>query len=152
MISQTAEYALRAAICLGGQNDTALTTQQIAKATKVPAGYLSKVLQALGRAGLVESQRGLHGGFTLARPAEELTVLEVINAVDPLERIDKCPLGLTAHAGQLCPLHKRLDEAIELVEKAFGQSTIAELLTTPTDSRPLNMAACACAGPVVRPE
>jgi Rrf2 family protein len=60
----------------------------------VPAGYLSKVLQSLGRAQLVNSQRGLHGGFTLARAPSELTVWEVIQAVDPLQRIRSCPLGL----------------------------------------------------------
>lgn len=147
MISQTAEYALRAAVCLAGRKE-ALTTQQIAAATRVPAGYLSKVLQALGRAGVVDSQRGLHGGFTLARSAEELTVLEVINAVDPVKRIEKCPLGLQRHGIRLCPLHKRLDDAIGLVEQAFGSSTIAELLTEQTESRPLDMGACTCAGPV----
>lgn len=152
MISQTAEYALRAIVCLAGQRDSALTTQQIATATKVPAGYLSKVLQALGKSGLVGSQRGLHGGFTLVRPADELTVLEVVNAVDPVKRIDKCPLNLKAHHGQLCPLHQRLDEAIGLVERAFGESTIAELLAEPTSCRPLDMSLCGCGGPVVQPE
>ena len=149
MISQSAEYALRAAICLAGRKE-ALASQQIAAATKVPAGYLSKVLQALGRAGVVDSQRGLHGGFTLARSAEELTVLEVINAVDPMKRIDKCPLGLQSHGVRLCPLHKRLDDAMGLVEQAFASSTIAELLAERTESRPLNLEACSCAGPVVQ--
>ena len=65
MISQTAEYALRAIVYLAGQ-ELPQTTQQIAATTRVPAGYLSKVLQALARGGLVHSQRGLHGGFTLA--------------------------------------------------------------------------------------
>lgn len=139
MISQTAEYALRAVVYLASQRGAALTTQQIAAATKVPAGYLSKVLQALGRAGLVTSQRGLHGGFTLARPPEELTVLEVINSVDPVKRIEKCPLDLAAHGNRLCPLHRRLDDAIGMVEQALGQSTISELLAEPTESRPLDL-------------
>src|SRR5688572_19877331 len=103
MVSQTAEYALRAVVCLGSQADTPMTTQQIADATRVPAGYLSKVLQALGRAGLVHSQRGLHGGFTLGRPMDQLSVLDVINAVDPLKRIERCPLGLATHGTNLCP-------------------------------------------------
>ena len=134
MISQTAEYALRAVVCLGGQGDTPLTTQQIAEVTRVPSGYLAKVLQALGRAGLVTSQRGLHGGFLLARPLDQLSVLDVINAVDPLKRIETCPLGLPSHGTNLCPLHKRIDQAIAMVEQAFRDCTVAALLAEPTKS------------------
>src|SRR5262249_55520292 len=116
MFSQTAEYALRAVVCLGAQDPRPLTTQTIAEQTQVPAGYLSKVLQGLGRAGLVESQRGLRGGFVLARRLDEISVLDVINAADPLRRIRSCPLGLVAHGVRLCPLHRRIDDTIALVE------------------------------------
>jgi Rrf2 family transcriptional regulator, nitric oxide-sensitive transcriptional repressor len=141
MISQTAEYALRAVVCLAQQPGQPLTTQQIAKLTRVPAGYLSKVLQALGRADLVLAQRGFHGGFTLAAPAAELTVLRIVGAVDPVQRIHSCPLKLTTHRGQLCPLHRRLDQADASVEAAFAKTTIAELLAEAGASTPL----CDCA-------
>jgi Rrf2 family transcriptional regulator, nitric oxide-sensitive transcriptional repressor len=137
VISRTAEYALRAVVCLADAKDQSLTTQQIAEMTRVPAGYLSKVLQALGRAELVVSQRGLHGGFTLGRDAQELSVLDVINAVDPIQRIHRCPLGLKSHGEQLCPLHRRLDDAMEMVEQAFADTTVAEILADPNKSRPL---------------
>lgn len=127
MISQTAEYALRAIVFLADQNDAPQTTQQIAEVTRVPAGYLAKVMQGLSRCGLVRAQRGLHGGFTLAVPPKELTVLDVVQAVDPLRRIEHCPLGIVSHQS-LCPLHRRLDSAVAMVEKALGSSTIAELL------------------------
>jgi Rrf2 family protein len=136
MISQTAEYALRAIVFLADQ-DQPQTNQQIAHVTKVPAGYLSKVLQSLSRARLVSSQRGLHGGFTLARSPDELTVWEVIDAVDPLQRIRSCPLGLKSHGVNLCPMHRRLDDAMAMVERAFRNSTVAELLAEPTSSKPL---------------
>lgn len=129
VISQTAEYALRAVAFLGSQLGQPVTTQQIAAVTRVPGGYLSKVLQSLGRAGLVSAQRGLRGGYVLARRLDELTVLDVINAVDPLERIVRCPLGLAAHQGQLCPLHRRLDEGIAQIESVFRQTTIDQLLS-----------------------
>ena len=128
VISQTAEYALRAMVTVAQQPDQAHTTQQIAKAAHLRAPYLSKVLNALGRAGMVEAQRGVHGGFTLARPADELTVLEVINVVDPVKRVRRCPLGLPEHEGRLCALHRRLDAAASEVEKAFAETTIAQLL------------------------
>ena len=136
MISQTAEYALRAIVYLADQ-DGPQTTHQIAQTTRVPAGYLSKVMQSLARAGLVHSQRGLHGGFTLLKKADELTVWEVVDAVDPIQRIRSCPLGLKAHGANLCPMHRRLDDAAALVEDAFRNSTVQELLDEPTTSKPL---------------
>lgn len=137
MISQTAEYAMRAIAQLASQPDGSQTTQQIAEAVRVPLPYLSKVLQALAHAGLIHSQRGLHGGFTLARSPEALTVYDVIQAVDPIQRIKTCPLGLAAHGTTLCPLHRRLDDALSHVEQAFRQSTIADILREPTTSKPL---------------
>jgi Rrf2 family protein len=128
VISQTAEYALRAVVFLGGQDGRPATTQRIAADTRVPVGYLAKVLQALGKAGLVDAQRGLHGGYVLARPLAELTVLDVINAVDPLRRIDHCPLGLAEHTGILCSLHRRLEEGFALIEAFFEQTTVGQLL------------------------
>jgi Rrf2 family protein len=137
MISQTAEYALRAIVYLADQKGAARTNTQIAKATQVPAGYLAKVLQSLARARLVRSQRGLNGGFTLLEPAERLTVLEVISAVDPLRRFPTCPLKLPAHAQSLCPLHRRLDEAADVVQRMLSEVTIADLLHVPVEERPL---------------
>jgi Rrf2 family protein len=113
------------------------TVKQLAAVTKVPEGYLSKVMQSLSRAGLVRSQRGLHGGFTLERDPRELSILEVVNAVDPVNRIETCPLGLPSHGRHLCPMHRRLDDATALVEKAFSESTLAELLGEPGGRRPL---------------
>ena len=130
MISQTAEYALRAIVYLADENKAPQTTQQIAEVTRVPAGYLAKVMQGLSRAGLVHAQRGLHGGFSLAVSADSLTVLDVVQAVDPLRRIKHCPLGIAGHQS-LCPLHRRLDNAVALVEKALGETTIATLLDEP---------------------
>src|SRR4029077_6761092 len=100
----------------------ARTTDQVAKATRVPRAYLSKVLQSLGRAGLVRSQRGIGGGMTLAKPAADLPSLEVVNAVEPIQRIRTCPLGLAAHGVHLCPLHRRLDNALALFEDAFQKT------------------------------
>jgi Rrf2 family protein len=128
MISQTAEYALRAAVVLGSQTDRLLTTQEIARASQVPSGYLSKVLQAMGRAGLVEARRGLRGGYVLTHPLDQLTVYDVVNAVDPIRRIVQCPLRLQAHAGRLCSLHQRLDDAGAMLETFFKQTTIKALL------------------------
>ncbi len=137
MFSQTVEYALRAAVYLAGEAPEPRTTDQVAAATRVPKAYLSKVLQGLVRAGLVHSRRGLGGGMTLAKAPEELTILEVVNAVEPIGRIASCPLGLASHGVNLCPLHRRLDAALASVEDAFRRTTLAEILAEPTSSVPL---------------
>jgi Rrf2 family protein len=137
MFSQTTEYALRVMVYLASLHGRTPTIAQIAAATRTPAGYLAKVLRSLARAGLIRSQRGLRGGSTLARPADQITVHDVVQSVDPIRRITSCPLGLTSHGVNLCPLHRRLDESIALVEQALRNSTLAELVAEPTVSKPL---------------
>lgn len=137
MFSQTVEYALRAVVHLAGEAPTARTTDEIAAVTQVPRAYLSKVLQSLGRAGIVHSQRGLGGGMTLVKTSDELTILEVVNAVEPIVRITTCPLGISTHGTHLCPLHRKMDNALASVEKAFGGTTLAEILKDPNKSVPL---------------
>jgi Rrf2 family nitric oxide-sensitive transcriptional repressor len=137
MFSQTVEYALRAVVHLAAESPRARTTDQIATATLVPKAYLSKVLQALVRGGVVKSQRGLGGGISLAQPPESLTILQVVNAVEPIVRIASCPLGLAAHGVNLCPLHRRVDNALAMVEQAFHSTTLAEVLAEPSRSKPL---------------
>jgi Rrf2 family protein len=135
VISQTAEYALRTIAWLASQEGTPQTTRQIAEATKVPAGYLSKILQSLGRAGLVRSQRGLHGGFTLARDPDEMSPLDVINVIEPIQRIETCPLGIESHRAELCPLHRKLDDAMAQIESVLASTKISDLLEESGKSR-----------------
>jgi len=128
MLSQTAEYALRAMVALATRGGDARTAHELAADSKVPLDYLSKILNLLTRAGIVTSQRGRGGGFQPVRPPAELTVLQVVSAVDPIKRIKSCPLGLTAHAEHLCPLHQKLDDAARSLEEAFASTTIHSLL------------------------
>ncbi len=137
MFTQTVEYALRAAVYLAGQAPRSCTTDEIATATHVPKAYLSKVLQGLGRAGLVHAKRGIGGGVGLGRAPAEVSILEVVNAVEPIKRIRTCPLGLKTHGVNLCPLHRRLDDALMSIENAFGATTLAEVLADPSPVTPL---------------
>jgi len=126
--SRTTEYALRAVVCLAEQDDQSLTTAEIAKTTRVPHEYLSKVLRMLAHAGLVRPRRGLGGGFVLVRSPSNMTILDVVGAVDPMRRIEECPLGRAAHGQQLCELHSRVDEAIAMVEQLFASARLSDLL------------------------
>ena len=137
MFSQTVEYALRAVVHLADHSPAPRTTDQIATATLVPKAYLSKVIQGLCRANIVQSKRGIGGGIALVKSPSELTILDVVNAVEPIARIRQCPLGLKTHGVRLCPLHSRMDNALAMVESAFRQTTLAEVLAEPTNSHPL---------------
>jgi Rrf2 family protein len=136
LFSQSVEYSLRTVVWLATQGGEPRTTRQIAEATKVPQGYLSKILQKLGRGGLVTARRGMNGGFTLRVSPDDLSPLDVINVIDPIKRVKKCPLGMAAHKKSLCPLHQRLDDAIGRIEKELSDTKISELLDTESTNRP----------------
>jgi Rrf2 family transcriptional regulator, nitric oxide-sensitive transcriptional repressor len=136
MISKTAEYALRAVACMAGSTDKALSADLMSEQTQVPRRYLSRVLQDLCAAEIVRSRPGPGGGYELTSPPREITILDIINTVDPIERIKNCPLGLKTHT-KLCPLHAELDRAYEATEKAFASVTIQDILDSTSSIIPL---------------
>lgn len=136
MLPKTAEYALRAVVWLATNVDQREAADTLAERTKVPRRYLNKVLQELVQAGLVTSQSGPGGGYALAVPPEKVSILDVVNAVTPLERIRHCPLGLPSHT-RLCRLHKELDRVYAETEKALGRMTVVQLLQTTSKIVPL---------------
>lgn len=137
MLSQSADYALRTAVFLAMNQGKLMTNEQISEVTKVPSPYLAKIIQALTRSDIVRSQRGVGGGTRLARSPGDITVLQVVSAVDPLRRINYCPLGLDAHGTNLCPMHEKLDEAAAAVEAVFASSTIEDLVRAKSSSVPM---------------
>jgi Rrf2 family protein len=98
---------------------------------------MAKILNALVKSRLVMAQRGRNGGCKAARTASEITVLDVIQAVDPIRRIASCPLGIASHGANLCPLHRKLDDAAASIECAFGSTTIFDLLNDSSEIKPL---------------
>lgn len=139
MLSKTSEYALRAVTCLAERStagETPCSADALAKATKVPRRYLNRVLQDLVAADLIVSRCGPRGGYDLAKDTDQLTILDIVNAVSPIGRITSCPLGLTSHTS-LCPLHAELDRAYAATEAAFAGVTIAALLASTSPIVPL---------------
>jgi Rrf2 family nitric oxide-sensitive transcriptional repressor len=137
VLSQTTEYALRAMSCLAYMPDELVSTSQLADVTHVPMNYLAKVLQSLAKADLISGRRGVGGGYRLARPASEISMLDVINAINPIQRIQSCPLNLENHSGKLCPLHSRLDEAAAEMIRRFGNISLFDMLEEDPTTRPL---------------
>jgi Rrf2 family protein len=112
-------------------------TTTLADKTKVPEHYLAKVLQQLAAAELITGRRGVRGGYKLARAAGAITLLEVVQAVAEVKRITTCPLGLKNHGPNLCPLHRRIDAAAKTIMDLYGGTTLRDLITEPSSSKPL---------------
>jgi len=104
------------------------TATEIAEQTRVPARYMSKVLQTLSEAGLVESQRGPTGGFWLTKSPEDISLLDVVDCIQPIERITKCPINLEEHCDELCPLHLELDDLAAIARKKLGSTSLASVM------------------------
>jgi len=81
-VSAKADYALRATIELAAAGDGPVKGERIAQAQEIPLKFLENILGDLRHAGIVRSQRGAEGGYWLARPAEEITVADVVRAVE----------------------------------------------------------------------
>ena len=133
MFSQTTQYAIRAVVILAyyHRNGLPVGNATLAIHARIPPSYLAKILQGLAKAGIVESTRGIKGGFSLLSDPSDITLWDVVNALEPIPRIKGCPLGLESHSEKLCPVHARLDEAMAQVEEVLSSATIAELLSDP---------------------
>ncbi len=129
MLSQTAEYAMRAMVHLGRIGGGPAVADEIAAEIHVPAGYLSRVLRMLVRAGLLKAQRGIGGGFSLAMPTSQLSVWDVLEATDStFRRVKGCPLGMAEHGTSLCGLHRLLDDVMADAETRLREATILDVI------------------------
>jgi len=137
LLSQTTEYALRAMSCLAYMPDELVSTAQLAEVTHVPMNYLAKVLQLLAKADLITGRRGVGGGYRLNRPASDISLMDVINSIDSIDRIRSCPLKLENHSGKLCPLHARLDGAAKALIDTFEGISLANMIAEDPSIRPL---------------
>ncbi len=128
MLSQTAEYALRAMVWIAGQKKEFSSAPAVAAATKVPIDYLSKILQTLGAASFLDRKRGFNGGFKLKKPAKQISILDIVSLFDHIQQIEQCPLGFKEHAPSLCPLHSKLNHVISDYRCQLSSTSLADLL------------------------
>lgn len=129
MLTQTADYALRALIYLAhSEEDGYHQTRDLAKSLNVPANYLGKILQQLGHKEIVESQRGMNGGFRLARLPEQVRFYDVIAALDLLPKDPDCPLLTGGRQIELCTLHRRFAAVTTHYIKFLKDTTLADVM------------------------
>jgi Rrf2 family protein len=128
MISQTTEYALRAMACLAIKPDELVSTPALARQTHVPINYLAKVLQRLATADLIQGRRGVGGGYQLARAPGEIHLLDVVNAMDRIKRVESCPMGGAEQGPTLCALHRKIDEAMASFIRVLQSATLVDVV------------------------
>lgn len=106
-ITRQADYAVRAVLYLASlSNGTRAPTSQIAREQKIPSSFLAKIVSQLSVAGVVQTSRGARGGVSLARPSEEISLLEVIEAIDGPITLNECvPDPSVCPFGEDCPVH-----------------------------------------------
>ncbi|MBM3287154.1 MAG: Rrf2 family transcriptional regulator [Candidatus Eisenbacteria bacterium] len=138
MISRSAEYAIRSMILLAGAGDRWLLNREIARELSLPPQFLTKILSTLAREGLLMSQRGKGGGFRLARPAEGITLLDVVDPFDRTLLRGGCLLGRTVCSGSKpCMLHSLWAPVQQILRESLAGTTLAGLTRTPQGKRSL---------------
>ncbi len=142
LLSEASESGLRAVVWMAQRPGEPHKVKVIAEQIQAAPGYLIRVLQELAKAGILSARRGNQGGFVLHRDPSQLTALDVINAIDPFERIRTCPFALDAHAAELCPVHRQIDDAMAVIEQKFGQLTVREVMLHGSELSPLCAQAC----------
>jgi len=130
MFSKSGLHAVRAMVALARLPDGDYAgAASVAEAIGAPKNYLGKLLKNLAAAGLVESQKGLGGGFRLARGAADITLFDVVEPIEHVSRWSGCILGLPAcNDAAPCALHDRWKAARNAYLQMLHKTTLAELV------------------------
>ncbi len=128
-LTRGGEYGIRGVLYLAGQDDGRISMlSAIAKAQDVPPRFLAKIFQALAKAGVVKSHRGAKGGFSLARPASEITIKDVIEAIEGPIYLNVCLMGDgECSRDKICPMHEVWEEAQEKMMGVLARANFADL-------------------------
>ncbi len=128
LYSKPCEYAFRAMTWLATHEFG--RAQQIAKEERLPAFFLAKILKELAAKKVLNSSRGRKGGFSLSRPAEQITLEEIVSALDGLEDLRRCAIGWARCSDDKpCSLHNRFKPIRERVHDYLKTTTISHLVT-----------------------
>ena len=130
MISKTGLHSIRAlAILADLPPGRCAGAAAVARRIGAPGNYLGKLLHALTREGLLESQKGMGGGFRLARDAAEITLLDVIRPTDGVDRLPQCFLGRpSCSETDPCPVHQRWAALRDAYLGLLAETTLADLV------------------------
>ncbi len=129
-LTRGGEYAVRAMMYLARHPVGEVSSlHDICREQDVPESFLAKIFQSLTRAGLVASHRGARGGFSLARPADRISVREVVEAIDGPISLNACVLWPEeCHRSASCPMHTVWERTQERMMSVLDEVTLDELV------------------------
>lgn len=129
MLSMTAQYALRAFVFIATHGDQhPVLAKDIAAHTGVPQHYLSRILRDAVRAGLLDSARGVGGGFRLSRPADRIKLFDILSPFDDVLDRSRCPFGQPRCNDQNpCGFHEYWKPISTAYRKMLEETTLAEI-------------------------
>jgi Rrf2 family nitric oxide-sensitive transcriptional repressor len=137
-ITRETDYAIRCVFYLSGKKEGVTMVDEISKEMKIPNSFLAKILQKLGKASLVKSRRGVKGGFELTRAPQEISLLEVIEAIQGPVAMNICALDeALCGFSSTCSVHPVWVEIRKEVEKILRRKNFADLRINPKKELPL---------------
>lgn len=131
MISKTALHALKAVAILANAPSEFVGAGSIAERIGAPPNYLGKLLQGLVQAGILRSQKGLGGGFQLARSPESITLYDVVEPIDHVSKWKGCFMGNVACSPtDPCALHHKWEQVRDIYMQMLTMSTLDDIKVT----------------------
>lgn len=127
----TTDYSIRAMLYLAIHSGRTVTGSEIASAMKIPPDYIRGVLRPLKQEGLITATRGSTGGWMLMRPAEEISLYQIISLSETTMRINRCiedDKYCNRHAAEKCPVHALYSMLQQLLEDTLKDCTLAKLI------------------------
>ena len=144
-LTKRADYAIRAMLALArADRNTPLSTRRIADDRQIPSRFLSQVMRDLGRANLVQADTGRNGGYRLGRPSADISLLDVIEAIEGDSRRRSCVLrGSPCGGSGFCDVHDVFFAAQDALLGTLGSASLAAIVAAtaepadrPTAGRP----------------
>jgi len=131
MFSKACEYGIRAltVIAMAGKENRRIGIKELCKAANTPESFTAKILQNLVKREIINSQKGPSGGFYISRELDQITLYDIVDAIDGKAIFSRCGLGLTAcNANKPCPLHFKFEVVREELNDMCKNNTLQDLV------------------------
>ncbi len=130
LVNRKTDYAIRCVLYLAQNDSHVSNANEISRAMNIPKTFLSKILQSLVRAGIAESCRGIHGGFSLLQHPDNISLFTIMNAIEGQASINVCVVqGKDCEMSSTCSVHPVWVEIRKEVENRLKSETIGKLIT-----------------------
>jgi Rrf2 family transcriptional regulator, iron-sulfur cluster assembly transcription factor len=132
IFSSSTEYAIRGLSDLAGRATTGcVMLDELVAGTDLPRDFLAKIFQKLVHANVLRSAKGRGGGFMLARPSHEITLMHIVEAIDGPQPLDRCVVGLERCTDQMpCPQHDLYKPIRQRLKDYMNTTTLADLASS----------------------